>query len=182
MGLAAVSLLTAASGLVPKAEETPADLPPEEGDLLVFALGSQQRHVIHAEDLPFGFASTLAWPMDSETGTVKSANPQNLVLLVRAKEQDWFTPRQQRLTVQRVAAYSAVCTHLCCTISSWERGRSPHGYLLCPCHKSEFDPWNEARVLSGPAPRALPSLPLRSGRDNEIIVAGGFLEQVGCMA
>jgi rieske iron-sulfur protein len=182
MGLAAASLLTAASGLVPKAERTPADRPPTEGDLLVFALGRQQRQVIHSEDVPFGSAPTLAWPMDSETGTVKNANLQNLILLVRAKEQDWFVPGQQRFTAQLVAAYSATCTHLCCTVSSWDSRASPHGYLLCPCHKSEFDPWDEARVVSGPAPRALPLLPLRPGPGGEIILAGGFFERVGCMA
>jgi rieske iron-sulfur protein len=179
IGVAAVSLLAAASGLVPRAEHTPADRPPTEGDLLVFALGHRQRQVIHPEDVN---ALLLAWPMDPTTGTVKNANPQNLVLLVRAKQQDWFAARQRRYTADLVAAFSATCTHLCCTVSSWETSKNPEGYLLCPCHKSEFDPWDEARVVSGPAPRPLPLLPLRAGTDNELVVAGGFLERVGCMA
>jgi len=41
------------------------------------------------------------------------------------------------------------------------------------CHDSEFDPRDGAEVISGPAPRRLPSLPLRS-EGGVLVAAGGF--------
>ena len=51
-------------------------------------------------------------------------------------------------------AYSAVCTHQGCTVAY--RG----GQLACPCHGSVFDPANGAAVVSGPARRPLPEVPV----------------------
>jgi cytochrome b6-f complex iron-sulfur subunit len=51
-------------------------------------------------------------------------------------------------------AYSAVCTHQACTVTY--RG----GQLACPCHGSIFDPANGAAVVSGPARRPLPEVPV----------------------
>jgi cytochrome b6-f complex iron-sulfur subunit len=51
-------------------------------------------------------------------------------------------------------AYSAVCTHQGCTVAY--RG----GQLACPCHGSVFDPANGAAVVSGPAGRPLPEVPV----------------------
>ena len=57
-------------------------------------------------------------------------------------------------------AYSAVCTHQGCTVAY--RG----GQLACPCHGSIFDPANGAAVVSGPARRPLPEVPVEvSGGD-----------------
>jgi len=47
-------------------------------------------------------------------------------------------------------ALSAVCTHLGC-IANW---RPEEGLIACPCHGSKFD--KRGRVLTGPAPKALP--------------------------
>ena len=52
------------------------------------------------------------------------------------------------------AAYSAICTHQQCTVAF--RG----GQLACPCHGSIYDPENGAQVVSGPAPRPLPEIPV----------------------
>jgi Rieske Fe-S protein len=50
-----------------------------------------------------------------------------------------------------VAAFSAICTHLGCTVN-------PGGSQLnCPCHGSVFNAFT-GQVLHGPAPRALPSI------------------------
>ena len=51
-------------------------------------------------------------------------------------------------------AYSAVCTHQQCAVAY--RG----GQLACPCHGSIFDPANGAAVVSGPARRPLPEVPV----------------------
>jgi Rieske Fe-S protein len=51
-------------------------------------------------------------------------------------------------------AYSAVCTHQQCTVAY------RNGQLACPCHGSVFDPANRAQVVTGPAPRPLPEIPV----------------------
>lgn len=57
-------------------------------------------------------------------------------------------------TVNGVFAYSQICTHQGCIVSY-----SPTDKLLiCPCHRSTYDPFNNATVLSGPAPTALPKV------------------------
>lgn len=53
-------------------------------------------------------------------------------------------------------ALSAVCTHLGCITGF----RSSAGLIACPCHGSEFDP-KDGSVISGPAPKPLPSFEIR---------------------
>lgn len=59
-----------------------------------------------------------------------------------------------------VVVYSPLCTHLGCGYR-WEAERQA---FFCPCHASVFD--IDGRVLAGPAPRPLDTLPLKieSGR------------------
>ena len=52
-------------------------------------------------------------------------------------------------------AYSAVCTHQGCTVAYQD------GNLACPCHGSIFDPADGAAVVSGPAQRPLPEIPVK---------------------
>ena len=61
-------------------------------------------------------------------------------------------------------AFSAVCTHLTCTV----RYEGDTGTLFCPCHNGRFD--LAGNVLSGPPPRPLETYAVEiSGPD--IIVA-----------
>ena len=63
-----------------------------------------------------------------------------------------------RPTATTAAAFSAICTHMGCTVN-------PAGTQLhCPCHGSVYNATTGA-VIHGPAPRALPAVPVR--------VAGG---------
>ena len=50
-----------------------------------------------------------------------------------------------------VFAYSAICTHLGCSVAY----KSATKKLICPCHAAQFDPFANAKVVSGPAERAL---------------------------
>ena len=61
-------------------------------------------------------------------------------------------------------AYSAVCTHAQCTVAY------NNGQLACPCHGSVFDPTNGAAVVSGPANRPLPEVPVEV-RDGQVYTA-----------
>jgi Rieske Fe-S protein len=58
-----------------------------------------------------------------------------------------------------VHAFSAVCTHQGCTVTSVRNGT-----IDCPCHGSRFDAQTGA-VVAGPAPRPLPTIP--------VVVRGG---------
>jgi Rieske Fe-S protein len=51
----------------------------------------------------------------------------------------------------------------------------------CPCHDSEFDPADAAKVIGGPAPRRLPALPLKI-TDGYVVVAGAFSGRVGVIS
>jgi nitrite reductase/ring-hydroxylating ferredoxin subunit len=52
-------------------------------------------------------------------------------------------------------AYSAICTHQACRVVYKD------GNLACPCHGSTFDPANGASVVTGPATRPLPEIPVK---------------------
>ncbi len=58
--------------------------------------------------------------------------------------------------------FSSICPHLGCAVD-WDE--SAHRFA-CPCHASLFAP--DGRLLSGPAPRPLGSLPARVGPDGEL--------------
>ena len=51
-------------------------------------------------------------------------------------------------------AYSAICTHQGCTVAY------KNGQLACPCHGSVFDPANNGQVVTPPAQRPLPKIPV----------------------
>jgi Rieske Fe-S protein len=61
-------------------------------------------------------------------------------------------------------AYSAVCTHQRCTVAY------KNGQLACPCHGSVFDPANGGQVVSPPANRPLPEIPIEV-RGGEVVRA-----------
>ena len=60
-------------------------------------------------------------------------------------------------------AFSAICTHVGCLCN-----QVADGTIDCPCHGSKFKITNGA-VVAGPAPTALPSVPIRVA-DGEIML------------
>lgn len=54
------------------------------------------------------------------------------------------------------AAYSAICTHAGCTVQFNPAAQD----IACPCHGAVFDPYNNVRVLAGPAPFPLQKVPI----------------------
>ncbi len=72
-----------------------------------------------------------------------------------------------RLSQHRVAAYSRVCTHAGCLVD-FDNGS---GVLFCPCHGAEFDPSHGARVIGGPAPTPLASIPVAIDPSSGQVVA-----------
>jgi Rieske Fe-S protein len=72
-------------------------------------------------------------------------------------------------------ALSAICTHAGCSDWTWD---APARLLQCPCHESQFDPKDDARVSGGPATRRLPRLPLKVEGET-LVAAGAFVGRVG---
>jgi Rieske Fe-S protein len=68
------------------------------------------------------------------------------------------------LDTGQFVAYSSICTHAGCQVQFDPTSRD----IACPCHGAVFDPYSAARVLAGPAPSPLPSVPIRydSGTGN----------------
>jgi ubiquinol-cytochrome c reductase iron-sulfur subunit len=79
-------------------------------------------------------------------------------------------------TVDNIVAYSKICTHVGCPAALYEQ--TTH-YILCPCHQSTFLATEGARVIFGPATRALPQLPIGLDSDGYLIATGPFNEPVG---
>ena len=95
-------------------------------------------------------------------------------LLVRFAEGEYAAPTELAFTVSGYAAYSKVCTHAGCMVSEQENGT-----LVCPCHFAEYDPTRGAQVTGGPAPRALPQLPITLSSDGYLMATGNFEGSIG---
>jgi rieske iron-sulfur protein len=129
------------------------------GDVLVYATGDRSGLPVDLAALNPGMA-LQAFPEG------KSDNEQNLIELVRLAAD----------LPSGLVAYSAICTHLGCTVLPT---LSQQGYIVCPCHASLFNPAADAEVVSGPANRPLPSLPIEVSPDGVVLAAGGFEGPVG---
>ena len=75
-----------------------------------------------------------------------------------------------------IVAYSKVCTHVGCPVALYEQ--QTH-HLLCPCHQSQFDVTEGAKVIFGPAARPLPQLPITVDDEGYLIARSDFEEPVG---
>ena len=82
----------------------------------------------------------------------------------------------QKWTVDDIVGYSKICTHVGCPAALYEQ--TTH-HILCPCHQSTFDATQGARVIFGPATRALPQLPIGVDSEGYLIALGDFQEPVG---
>jgi Rieske Fe-S protein len=56
-------------------------------------------------------------------------------------------------SAEDITVFSPICPHLGCSYN-WQQGDQ---HFVCPCHGSVFD--KDGKVISGPAPRGLDTLP-----------------------
>jgi Rieske Fe-S protein len=146
---------------------------PREGDFLV-ATDTDKPTPLVPGDLEVGAKQTMVWPMDAATGVVRNGSRLNKVLLLRLDPAGFDPPTGER-AADGVVAYSAVCTHAGCDVITWHADRR---LLECPCHNSVYDPMAAGKVVSGPAPRPLPALPLRIANER-LVVAKPFIGRAG---
>ena len=108
---------------------------------------------------------------------VQIAKSKGAVVLVRMDPDDNKPgPGREDWAVDGILCYSKICTHVGCPISLNER-KTHH--LLCPCHQSTFDLADAAKVVFGPAARALPQLPLMVDEEGYLVAQSDFKEPVG---
>lgn len=163
-----------ATGQGADADPDIANAPPQEGDVLVFAYGEREGEVIIPGDLTIEAKPIFAFPMDVATETAKSASRLNQLLVKRINPESLADETRAR-SADNIVAYSAVCTHTGCDITGWDK--DVHRFK-CPCHESQFDPADGAKVVGGPAPWQLAALPLKIV-DGMLAVAGDFVGRVG---
>jgi rieske iron-sulfur protein len=144
------------------------------GDRLVFALGQNAGQAVTEGSFAQNEA-VLAFPEG------KSENHDNLVLVCKLDPSAVKSPTDMAGSTHGIVVYSAVCTHLGCTVRFSEEpmDMAPFPHIHCPCHSALFDPHRGALVMGGPAPRALPQLPVRLSDKGEVLVSGPFTAPIG---
>jgi len=147
---------------------------PQSGDLLAFFEGSHAGKVIKPDDLKLGGPPALAWPMDPSSKALRDGSRFNQVLLIRL-DPNALESDEKPHAANGIVGFSAICTHAQCTVAGWVEDKQ---VFQCPCHQSRYDPKHDARVVFGPAPRALPPLPLKLDGGN-LLVAGPFIGRIG---
>ena len=162
---------------VARAQSDPRSARPQDGDRLVYADGDNKGKPVKLDELKLGGPPVTVMPQDAASGAVRDGSRLNQILLVRLDPARLQGDTQTR-AAQGVVAYSAVCTHTGCDGFAWTPEKQMY---KCPCHDSEFDPADSAKVMAGPAPRRLPALPLKVA-DGLVVVAGTFTARVGVIS
>lgn len=164
-------------------------------------LQGQQLVVAEKEFTPAGGSKTLkkgdtltADSFSKKPDTVL-ASPANLlekdhyiINLYYLEESMMTDPTKMDWTDQGFVAYSAVCTHLGCTVGWEDSDSKPKGAppdkrkgasALCPCHLSDFDVYHGSEVVSGPAPRPVPQIGVKVADDGSIVLTSDFEGKIG---
>lgn len=98
------------------------------------------------------------------------------VIIIKFAPGELRVPTNMNWVVDNIVAYSKICTHVGCPAALYEH--TTH-HILCPCHQSTFDAAKGARVIFGPATRALPQLPMTTDAEGYLMAASDFTEPVG---
>jgi rieske iron-sulfur protein len=153
-------------------DQDPTEILPQVGDHFVYLTGDMEGKVVKSADLTVG-PQIQAYPADP-SGRVRDGSRLNLIILARI-DPAGASPETVAHSADGVVAYSGVCTHQGCPVNMWT---TEHSAFYCSCHGSIYSPKNDAEVIGGPAPRALPALPLKVV-DGVLLVAAPFTAAVG---
>jgi len=141
------------------------------GDLLV-RVGDASLIPITPDDVPFDGRAMLVWPLSGDTA--RDTTPLNKIIVARLNPAGLSEATRAR-AVDDIVAYSAICTHSGCDV---DEAIGESQTLYCSCHGSTFDPRDSGLAIGGPAPRALPPLPLKL-EGGRLAVAAPFLTTPG---
>jgi rieske iron-sulfur protein len=171
---ATVGLRHALCARVARADGSAADSAPAVSDRLVAVADPQGKTPLRPADIPLDGAPVMALPFDPWSATVRDGSRLNRIALVRTDPKALQAPARER-AADGVLAFSAVCTHEACFVTGW---LPDEGAIVCPCHSSKFNARAEGEVLSGPAPRSLPSVALKI-EAGDLVIAGSFTSAPG---
>ncbi len=172
--LGCMCALGAGLPLIASAQDEAAMTPPQAGDLLGYAFGDKAGQPIGVDELAVDSQQVFAFALDPASGSLRNGTRMNQVVLVRLDPATLSAETAAR-SVNGVVAYSGVCSHTGCDVTDWN-GEAKR--FQCPCHESQFDPSDAARVVGGPAPWQLAALPLKE-IDGKVAVAGAFEGRLG---
>ena len=132
---------------------------------------------IRASDVTLGSAFHVIPEGLNESSHRLEEKAKAAVLLMRLKPEDLnVSAGREDWNYDGIVAYSKICTHVGCPVALYEQ--QTH-HLLCPCHQSQFDIKDEAKVIFGPASRPLPQLPIAIDSEGYLIAQSDFREPVG---
>ena len=170
VGAATLSLVRTANAAKPRR------MKPQVGDVLAHAFGERAGSPIAVNDV--AAEPVPAFPKEPASGVLRDGSLHNQLAVLRLPWER-LTAKAQRHAVaappDSFVVYSAACTHTGCEVSGWN---SAAGRLVCPCHGSEFDVADAARVVNGPASKPLAMLKVELA-DGAFRVVGGFSRRVG---
>jgi rieske iron-sulfur protein len=173
-GLTAGAGLALAPGLSQAQEAAdPKSLRPREGDFIIRD-GDATATPLTPADIKLHSEQTFAWSMAPEGAIVRDGSGLNALVLLRYEPSE-LSPETLARAADGVVAYTQICTHNGCGVGDWIADQR---VIQCGCHFTIFDPKDSGKILEGPAPRALPALPLKVV-DGKLVVAGGYTEPVG---
>lgn len=132
---------------------------------------------ILASDLEIGSVVQVLPELEHGTHRPLSDIAKDPVLLIRLREEEFqLEPERFAMTHAGIIAFSKICSHMGCAVALYEQQTK---HLLCPCHQSTFDVTRAAKVIFGPAARALPQLDITVDAEGYLIARGPFSEPVG---
>lgn len=167
LALALSSTLTSGDA---SAERSPKPAP---GDRLAFMLGDRKDQEIKPADIEIGKEPTLAYPLDPASGKPLISRV-GLLVVVRLKPEE-LQPSSQRNAADGIVAFSAICTHYGCPVTTLHPSQSQ---IVCNCHGSVFNAADRGAVTAGPATRRLSMLPLAI-KEGALVVAGALDGPIG---
>lgn len=158
-----------------EAAAAPEKLFPQAGDRIQGIKGDLKNLDLKPEMLETGGRPIEAFPFDPAGGVLRRKNRLNRLLVLRVDPNEMDEPTRAR-SADGVLVYSALCTHRSCTIKSW---KAEERIMRCHCHLSEFAALSEGSVLSGPARRQLPMVPLGLDDEGFVIALDDFTRKPG---
>lgn len=138
-----------------------------------FALDDDAKKPLKPDDLKSGTALMGVYPVDPATGALRKETRFNMVNLVR------LDGNPAGASSAGVIAFSAICTHKGCSITSFEATQTR---WRCFCHLSEFDAKGSGEVLDGPAEVSLPTVALTLDAEGFLVAGSTFSAEPGAAA
>lgn len=172
------SVILASMGIAGRSEGagTPPDrMALQRGDRIQIIKGDLKDQLVQPDLLKAGDPPVEAYPVDPAGGGPRRKNRLNRLLALRLDPAEMDEETRER-SVAGVVVYSALCTHRNCTIQSW---MPEERYLRCPCHLSQFAALSAGSVMSGPARRQLPMVPVGVDGEGFVIATDGFTRPPG---